>query len=255
MRYPSRRATTTRSPNLGRRRPRLQGQPGRHTGGFTLASRRPGALLFEAMTPPPRPGRPLLSAAVALFAERGYAASSEEDLCEALALDPVAFRRRFASKQGSFLLAYDRVLAVAHATLAGVLPNDASWAARLATGLHCLFELLDANPAAARLVLVQSQLAGQSGIDRYTATLESLAPFMREGRECSTAPEHLPPIIDSVLPAGVAFSLRLQLLRGEPARDLYPEMLRFLLLPYLGETETAAHLALSPRPGASGPPE
>jgi AcrR family transcriptional regulator len=204
------------------------------------------------MTPPSRPGHLPLAAAVGLFAERGYAGVSDEHLCQAMALDSATFQRRYTDKQGCFLAACDHLLAVTHASVVRALPARAPWGARLVAGLHCLFELIDANPAAARLVLLESPFAGEAALQRYTATLESLAPFMREGRQCPTAPEQLPPIADSVLPAGVAFTLRCQLLRGEPARDLYPEMLRFLLLPYLGQAETEACLAQSSPRSATG---
>jgi AcrR family transcriptional regulator len=195
------------------------------------------------MSPPTRPGRPLLTAAITAFAERGYADTSERHLCEAMSLDPAAFQRRFIDKEGCFLVAYDSVTGVAHASLAAALPAEVPWARRLATGLHRLFELLDANPAAARLVLIESQFAGETALVRYAATLTALAQFMREGREGASALAQLPPLIDSVLPGGVAFSLRCQLLRSAPVRDLYPEMLRLLLLPYLGEPATANALA------------
>jgi AcrR family transcriptional regulator len=201
------------------------------------------------MSSTPRPGRPLLTAVVVAFAERGYAATSEEDLCEAMALDPADFRRRFADAEGCFLAAYDSLTAAAHVSLAAALPAEGPWATRLAAGFHHLLELLDANPAAARLVLIESQFAGEAALKRHAATLERLAHFMREGRESSSAAEQLPPIADAVLPGGVAFSLRCQLLRGECALDLYPELLRFLLLPYLGETETKARLTRSSPPG------
>jgi AcrR family transcriptional regulator len=198
------------------------------------------------MSPPPQRCRPILTAAVEVFAERGYEGATVDHLLAATALDYAAFERRFTDKQGCFLAAYDRIVAVAHTSVAGGLSEEASWAARLAAGLWAVLELADANPAAARLVLVESQLAGQLALERFAATLEAIASFMGEGRQCPTAPAQLPPIIHSVLPAGVAFSLRLQILGGGSARDLYAELLRFLLLPYLGEAETTARLALSP---------
>jgi AcrR family transcriptional regulator len=190
-----------------------------------------------------RQRRPLLSAAVEVFAERGYPATSVDHLLEAMALGRTAFRHRFVSKERCFLAAYDHIVAVAHGRLAATMAGARPWPQRVAAGLWTVLELTDANPASARLVLVESQFAGDAALDRYTATVDSLTPLMREGRQLPSASEQLPPLIDSVLPAGVAFSLRCQLLRRGPVRDLYNELLRFLLLPYLGEAQTAAHLA------------
>ena len=196
----------------------------------------------------------ILTAAIELFAVQGYAATTEDKLLAAAELGPTAFRVHFADTEQCFLAAYDLATATARHRLLASVPRHLSWPERLAAGLRTLLELIDANAAASRLVLVQSQCAGEAALERYTATLESFAPFMREGRECSTAPEHLPPIVDTMLPGGVAFSLRRQLLRGEAVGTLYPDLLRFLLLPYRGEAETAACLADSPPPGASTQP-
>jgi AcrR family transcriptional regulator len=189
---------------------------------------------------------PHFAAAVEVFAERGYLGTSVNDLGQAMALDAAAFRGRFTDKQGCFLAAYDSVIVVANAGLSDAFVAEAPWAARLADVLRHLLELIDANTAAARLVLIESQFAGEAALRRYMATLKNVAVFMRGGRRYATAVEHPPPILDSVLPAGVALDLRHRLLRGEQVAPFYRELLALLLLPYLGEAASAACLADSP---------
>jgi AcrR family transcriptional regulator len=199
------------------------------------------------MNPVPQRRRPLLAAAIEVFAERGYAGTSVDHLSAAMKLDPAAFRQRFTTREGCFLAAYDRIVAAAQARLVASLHGEAPWAARVATGLHWLLELMTPTqppPASS------SSSPNSPAKRRFSATRRRSSvcpPFMREGRRCPTAPEHLPPILDSVLPTGVVFGLRCQLVRGEPVRDLSTELLRFLLLPYLGEAETAACLVRSSR--------
>lgn len=108
------------------------------------------------------PKRLPLSAAAAVFAERGYTGASVDQLSAAMTLDPATFRPRFKTKEGCFLRVYDRILAVAREHLAASLRAEQPWPARLAAALHCLLELVDANPAAARLVRVESQLHRRS---------------------------------------------------------------------------------------------
>lgn len=196
------------------------------------------------LRPDPNRAR-ILAAATDLFAVQGYAASTEEKLLTACELSPADFRAHFAHPEECFLAAYDHATASARRRLLASIPRRAPWPERLAAGFRTLLELIDANAAAARLVIVESHFAGEAALERHMTTLHGLASFMREGRHCA-APAELPPIIDAVLPGGVAFSIRCQLLRGAPVLDLYPELLRFLLLPYLGETEAAACLARSP---------
>jgi AcrR family transcriptional regulator len=192
------------------------------------------------MTPP---RRPILAAAVEVFARCGYSATSVDHLLEATALDSASFQHRFGSPGRCFLQAYDRIVAVAHGQLAASVPRDAPWPDRAAAGFLCLLELIEANPALARLVLIEGANAGPAALDRQQATLDALTPFLAEGRTCSKHPDSIPPAVDSVLPGGVASALRGQLRRRQPVLDLYPELLRFLLLPYLGELETSAYLA------------
>jgi hypothetical protein len=189
--------------------------------------------------------RGALLAYVEVFTVCGYKRTEVADLVAAYpTIDDLAFCSYFADKETCFLRAYDLLVAEAIDRIAIPTSAHGPWPARLAAGLHRLLELIDANPAAARLVLVESQFAGEAALRRYMATLKNLAAFMCGGRRCVATTEHPPPILDSVLPAGVASALRLQLLRGEPAASLYAELLALLLQPYLGETETASALAV-----------
>jgi AcrR family transcriptional regulator len=187
--------------------------------------------------------RPTLAAAVEVFARRGYAETTLDDLLPATGLDADSFNARFAGEEGCFLAAYRRIVAVAQGQLAAAVPRDDPWPDRAAAGLLCLFELIEANPAPARFALLESPWAGPAALDRHLATLDSLTPFIVEGRACCEHPDQLPAVVDSVLPGGIASAVRGQLQRRQPVLDLYPELLRFLLLPYLGELETSAYLA------------
>jgi AcrR family transcriptional regulator len=207
------------------------------------------------LRPDPNRAR-ILAAATELFAVQGYAASTEEKLLTACELSPADFRAHFADPEECFLAAYDHATASARRRLLASIPHRAPWPERLAAGFRTLLELIDANAAPARLVLVESQFAGAAAFGRYMATVGSLAPFMHEGRELSPYKdkETLPSIVDSVLPGGGAFSLRCQLFRAAPVRALYPECSASSSCPTSARPRQRPCLDRPPRPEASTPP-
>jgi AcrR family transcriptional regulator len=192
----------------------------------------------------------ILRAATVAFAERGYVTSSVEQLLDCLQLDLPTFESHFNDTEDCFLQAYDRIVAEAAARTVASLPSEAAWPKRLAVGLSTLLELVDADRPAARLVLVEAQDAFPTALARHTPMLDRLALFMRQGRDLSSADSQIPGLIDSALPAGVASMLtaRLRERPRDPVADLFPDALRYLLLPYLGDPETTDFIATAPMP-------
>jgi AcrR family transcriptional regulator len=199
-----------------------------------------------------RERRRILAAATELFAVHGYRATTLQQLLDAARVDLAVFEAHFDGTEDCLLAAYEDALAAATEQVAAALPSGAGWPERTAIALEAVFELVEAHPAEAHVVLVDTQLASPAATDRYLATIESLAPFLREGRAISTLRYQLPPSLESILLGGIAFMLRCALIRGERVRHLYPEALRFLLLPYLGESEATDFIAAR-RPVESGP--
>ena len=185
-----------------------------------------------------------------MFAERGYTGTSVESLIDRAGVDRTTFEAHFNDTEDCFLQAYDRIVAEAAARIVGSLPVAAPWPQRLAAGLSTLFELIDDDRDAARLVLVEAQRAFPTALSCHVPLIDRIARFMGEAR---TLPgiDPPPPLSDTVLPNGIAFMLgsRLRERPRDPVAELLPEALRLLLLPYLGEPETAdAIAAASPSP-------
>lgn len=187
--------------------------------------------------------RRLLSALVEPFVTDGYRATSVERICRASGIDLRLFNHLFTSTEDCFLQAYDELLGEVGRLLAASLPSEGTWPERLAAGLTRALELIDESPTSARLVLVEAQRATPTIAAHHLATIEQLVPFMREGRVFSAS--YIPPLLDSTLLFGVAYTLGLQLTEHprQPVAGLRPELLRLLLLPYLGDKRTADFIA------------
>ena len=184
----------------------------------------------------------IFDAFVKVFTTEGYAATTTLLLFEAAEVDRPTFDSLFADKEDCFLRTYDSLIAEALEILTASTSLHEAWPQRVASGLSALFELIEARPRSARLVLVNATEATPTIGQRHTATINCLAPIIGEGRLITDRP--VPPALDWMLPSGVAYVLGSHL-RGAGAgslAELYPAMLRFLLRPYLGETSSSPSL-------------
>jgi AcrR family transcriptional regulator len=118
----------------------------------------------------------LFGAMVACVAQRGYAATRLDDLVELSGVSTASFYRLFASKDACFLAASEELLAAA---LVVTTPDDhGTWEDRFQEGLAAFAELIVAQPAAAKMLLIDSYAAGPEAteaIDRTLAELERRA--------------------------------------------------------------------------------
>jgi AcrR family transcriptional regulator len=168
----------------------------------------------------------------------GHYRATDVELLRALA-DPLDFDSLFSGKEDCFLYLYEEAVAEARdAILASDRPGE-PWSRRLAIAIWSLLAAIDAQPTAARLVLVEAEAATPTIFRRFFETIGSVAPFMREGR---LAAEHaMPEITDAFLPGGVATLLTRHLRAGgeEPASALFQPILQLLLTYYLADSEVA----------------
>jgi AcrR family transcriptional regulator len=219
---------------------RLARKPSPGRGGGTEAG---------AGSPPQR--ERILDAAERLIAANGVAGSSIEAIVKAAGVSSVTFYEFFDAKEECFVAAFDRAVEGAAAALARAVRGDGaepiagdgaggalSWPERIATGLRALIELIAANPAPARLCLVEAQTGGPELSSRFEAALDRVAAELREGRDLETAPADLPPTHEEATAGALAWLLRERLERGgegEALEALYPELIDIALAPYLGD--------------------
>lgn len=187
----------------------------------------------------------ILGAATEVFVADGYSATTTEQL--QLRIYPRLFDSHFTGKEDCFLQVFDHLTARAREAIAAAAPIEDPWPRRLAAGLRTLLELIDADPAAARLALIESQGATCTVANRFYETVDSVAAFMREGRVLAGG--EIPDLFDSVLPGGVASALVAHLGAGPeaPVSGLHGDLLRVLLGYYRGSPEVAEFLAIELR--------
>jgi AcrR family transcriptional regulator len=177
----------------------------------------------------------LLDAVEGLVAERRVAGTSIEAIVKAAGVATITFYEHFEGKEECFVAAYDRAVEEEAEALRRAAAEQPTWAEQFCSGLRALLAAIAANPARARLCLVEAQTGGPALSVRFEATLDRVARVLREGRELETAPASLPPTLEEATAGGLAWLLRERVERGgEDVEALYPKLVDVALGPYLG---------------------
>jgi AcrR family transcriptional regulator len=190
----------------------------------------------------------LLEAVGQLVAERGYAASTIGQIVGRAGVSRQTFYEHFADKEECFLAAYG---AASDECLAQVLAAHRSqddWLEQTRAGIHTYLRWLAAEPALARVFLVEVLAAGPKAAERRAQMHERYAEMIAElhaaaRRERPALPE-LPP---EIFQAAVAATDELvsRRIRAGLTRDL-PQLegiLLYLQLSLLAGPEVAAGAA------------
>lgn len=189
----------------------------------------------------------VLAAAVDVFAKRGYPATTVDHIVAAAKVGVGSFYSLFGGKEDCFLLAYERIVEEGEERIAVAVAATDSWPQQVVAGLREVLATIEAEPLRARIPLVEVQTAGEEALSRYEASLERVAKALRPGREYSSLAGELPASLDFATAGGLVWFLQQRIVQGEAAEagKLLPEALEIVLEPYLGETETAALIAIA----------
>jgi AcrR family transcriptional regulator len=183
----------------------------------------------------------VLSAAVDVFAGRGYRGATVDHILVAAKIGVGSFYELFDNREDCFLQTYDRVAATGRERVESALSVDRPWLERICVGLRALLASIASGPKAARVALIEVQTAGPAAQARHQAMLDSFIPLLREGRELSPDGASLSPSVEPAIVGGLAFLLEQRISAGEieSIEDLLPDALEILLAPYQREEEAA----------------
>ena len=181
----------------------------------------------------------ILYAVSELVAESGYQKTTIELIAKTARVALSTFYEHFAGKEECFIAAFDADVEAAAGIFDELLDPDMPWPDQIALGLEIFVELVVAEPTRAKLCIVASQSAGAAGFARYQATLERVAPKLREGRALSSLSGKTPEGLEAAMAGGIAWLVHQRLVKGEvdEIKELLPEMVQLTLTPYVGEEE------------------
>jgi AcrR family transcriptional regulator len=186
----------------------------------------------------------ILTAAIEIFAKRGFQAATVENIVAAAKIGVGSFYAHFDNKGECLLAACEKISAEAHSQIAAALPAAGDWADRVLVGLHAFLTFVAGQPLAARVVLIEAQTGGPEPLRRYGETIEEVARVLRGGRAVAKLDPEPPPSFEEATASGLAWLVQARLIRGEvdDVNSLVAEMAAVALEPYLGPTGTKAKI-------------
>jgi AcrR family transcriptional regulator len=153
---------------------------------------------------PPGPGRSreeaarnqrerLFAAMVAVTSEKGYERTSVADLVELSGVARSAFYEHFEDLEDCFVATVERLLADAVTVIVHRTEIDAPWEERTRLALEAFVSLVALQPAAARLVLLESYAAGERAVAPVRGAIDGLGRLGRDALDQIPGHEGMPP--------------------------------------------------------------
>jgi AcrR family transcriptional regulator len=204
----------------------------------------------------------LLEAVGRTVAEKGYAATTIEDIVRGAGVSKKTFYEHFSDKLDCFLAAYEaasdelleHVRGAQDAAEDGARSTtaaedgagrarargarDAAWLAHTRAGIHAYLRWLAAEPALARVFLIEIAAAGPQALERRERLRDRYAERMRELQVANSVPDE---IFHAVV-AGADDLVVRRLREGGDLLELEPTLL-YLQVSLLAGPEVAAELA------------
>jgi AcrR family transcriptional regulator len=183
----------------------------------------------------------LLEAAVRVVAAKGYGAMTVGDLTKGAGVSRTTFYELFEDKEACFLAAYDAAVETLVRRVVRVYESEQDWPERAAAGLRELLQALAAEPALARLSLVDIGNAGPAAQRRYRAAIQRLTPLFEEGRDFAPSGRGLPANTSRMAIGGVTGLIAEEIVAGraEQLPSLLSDALFATLVPYIGPDAAA----------------
>jgi AcrR family transcriptional regulator len=135
----------------------------------------------------------LFAAMVASCAERGYEATSVEDLLQASGVSRATFYEQFDDKVSCFRAAEEEILAGAISAVAEELGADRADDGRARAALQAFIGVIVDQPGAARMCLVESYAAGAAGIEPVRRAIDWIVLLARDAAEQLPGRADMPP--------------------------------------------------------------
>jgi AcrR family transcriptional regulator len=179
--------------------------------------------------------RMLLAVAEAV-AEQGFVTTTVADIIARARLSRRTFYEHFADKEECFLAAYDTVVEQLLAAVGQAYEQADGWTQKVHDGLETFLAYLAAEPAFARMCIVEVVAAGVEARGRRDAAMRVFVDFLEPGR--AEAPDEIvvPTLAAEIVVGGIYEIIysRLQRDAAEELVEMLPELLYCALVPYIG---------------------
>lgn len=141
--------------------------------------------------------------------------------------------------QDEFVRAFEGAFARLQVVLLEACKRPRDWPRGIAAGVRAGLEFAAADPDAARTLTSEAMAHGVDGVDRYERLVAYLREQLEPGRRQLPSDEELPGVVEHALASGVLMLVAQRIDQGRAAElpALVPEVVQFVLTPYLGASE------------------
>jgi AcrR family transcriptional regulator len=179
----------------------------------------------------------LLEAVGRAVAEKGYAAATIDDIVRGAGVSKKTFYEHFNDKLGCFLAAYEAASDELYEHVRAAQDSSEDWVRRTRAGIRAYLRWLAAEPALARVFLIEIAAAGPEALERRERLRDRYAERMRELQVANSVPDE---IFHAVV-AGADDLVVRRLREGRDLLELEPILLD-LQVSLLAGPEVAAEL-------------
>jgi AcrR family transcriptional regulator len=197
----------------------------------------------------------MLAAALEAVEEVGYGRMTVAQVIGRAKVSRKTFYDVFADREDCFLAALEQSVSQVGRAAREAYEREGVWREGIRAGLAELLVFLDADPALARLCLVEALGAGPRVLERRAEVLEELAELVDQGRFVTSAVREPPEVAAEGVVGAVFAVLHTRVLEGggEPFTNLLGSLMNIVVLPYLGARAASRELTRpAPEPPQNG---
>jgi AcrR family transcriptional regulator len=179
----------------------------------------------------------MLGAMVQEISERGAANVAVAHIVGRSGVSRRTFYEIFEDREDCFLAAFDAALERVAAVVLPAYKQAGTWRSQVRAALTALLEVLAADPATGRLLIVESLAAGPVARARRQEAIVLIIAAVDRGREEAPAGADPPPLTAEGIVGGVLSVLHTRLAEENPDNsllDLIGPLMGMIVLPYLG---------------------
>ncbi len=181
----------------------------------------------------------IISALVQEASEKGFRATTVADIVKRAGIARKTFYENFDSKEGCFLAAQEHAMLTALNRVVEAAGTDQSWPRRVRAGLAAFLQYVAEEPALAKTCMVEALAVSPSSMGYYEESQQAFVSLFKLGRDVSLQGKELPDTLEEAIVGGVFWIVyqRLVTAEAETITELLPELVEFVLVPYLGPEE------------------
>jgi AcrR family transcriptional regulator len=178
----------------------------------------------------------------------GYENTSVRSVLDRCGLYRQAFYDDFRDKEDCYLQAYDAGLGQLEAMIRASAAGAADWHGKVRAGLATLLDFLDAQPNVGRALIVEVHPAGEAALAKRDAAMWRAREVIDRGRAEARGVPEPPAIAAEAATSGIHAVLHSRLAAGGSRgfRELLPEFMYVLVLPYFGPEAAKAEMRSGP---------